>query len=134
MYRTHRTTSRFALLVLLLALAVLALAGCGGGSSPEPASPPDQGTTTVSGQVVYRDTGQPYAGAIVELMNLSGWYVTSTTDADGHYSLTLPADTYTVEALDLNDLNETFDAVGLAGNAVTVPPSTTINFVAFPIT
>ena len=133
MSSTHRTTSPLTLLVLLLALSVLALAGCGSGSSPGPASPADQGTT-VSGQVVYRDTGQPYAGAIVELRNLSGWYVTSTTDADGHYSLTLPADTYTVEALDLNDLNETFDAVGLAGNAVTVPPSTTINFVAFPIT
>src|SRR5438270_12425098 len=117
MYRTHRTTSRLALLVLLLALAVLALAGCGG-SSPEPAPQPDQ-VTTVSGQVVSRDTGQPYAGATVELRNLSGWFVISTTDADGHYSLTLPADTYTVDALDLNDLNETFDAVGLAGHGVT---------------
>jgi carboxypeptidase family protein len=133
MYRTHRTTSHFALLVLLLALAVLALAGCGSGSSPGPAPQPDQ-VTTISGQVVYRDTGQPYAGAWVEFRNLSGWYVTSTTDADGHYSLTLPADTYTVDAGDDNDLNETFDAVGLAGNAVTVPPSMTINFVAFPIT
>jgi hypothetical protein len=37
-------------------------------------------------------------------------------------------------ALDLNDNNEGFDVVGRPDNAVTVPPSTTINFVAYPIT
>ena len=133
MYSTHRTPSRLALLFSLLAIAVLALAGCGSGSSPEPASPADQGTT-VSGQIVYRDTGQPYEGAYVEFKNLYGGNVHTTTDADGYYSLTLPPDTYTALAGDSNDLNEGFDVVGRPDNAVTVPPSTTINFVAYPIT
>ena len=159
MYSTRRTTSRLAILFLLLLVAVLAIAGCGSGSassypesnstsaqpvtpgsqttdlvsSPEPASPTDQGTT-VSGQIVYRDTGQPYVGATVEFKNLYGGNVHTTTDADGNYSLTLPPDTYTAVALDLNNLYEAFDFAGRPDNAVTVPPSTTINFVAYPIT
>jgi|SRR5437868_11391053 len=148
MNSTHRTTSHLAILFLLLALAVLAIAGCGSDSAqpvtpgiqttdpvspPEPASPADQGTT-VSGQVVDRDTGQPYEGAYVEFKNLYGGNVHTTTDADGYYSLTLPPDTYTALAGDSNDLNKGFDVVGRPDNAVTVPPSTTINFVAYPIT
>src|SRR6266496_3077862 len=159
MYSTRRTALRVAILFSLLAMAVLAIAGCGSGSAsgypesnitsaqpvtpgiqttdpvspPEPASPADQGTT-VSGQVVYRDTGQPYEGAYVEFKNLYGGNVHTTTDADGYYSLTLPTDTYTALAGDSNDLNEGFDVVGRPDNAVTVPPSTTINFVAYPIT
>ncbi len=101
--------------------------------SQVPAPPTDQGTT-VSGQVVYRDTGQPYAGAYVEFKNLYGENVHTTTDADGYYSLTLPPDTYTALAGDLSNENEGFDVVGRPDNAVTVPPSTTINFVAYPIT
>lgn len=133
MYSTHRTTSRLALLVLLLALAVLPLAGCDSGSSPGPASPDDQ-FPTISGQVVYRDTGKPYAGAWVEFRNLYGWQVNTTTDTDGHYSLKLDPGTYTADAGDDNNLYEAFDVVGLPGNAVSVPPSTTVNFVAWSIT
>ncbi len=148
MYSTRRTTSRLAILFSLLAMAVFAIAGCGSGSdqpvtpdsqttdlvsSPESASPADQGTT-VSGQVVDRDTGQPYAGAIVEFKNLYGYEVHTTTDTDGNYSLKLDPGTYTAVALDLNNLYEAFDLAGRPDNAVTVPPSTTINFVAYPIT
>ncbi len=132
MYSTRRTTSRLALLFLLLALAVLPLAGCGSGSSPGSASPDDQGTT-VSGQVVYRDTGKPYAGATVEFKDVYGYYAYTTTDTDGHYSLTLPADTYDAEALDQNNLFEGFDVVGRPDEYVSVPPSTTVNFVAYSI-
>jgi hypothetical protein len=102
-------------------------------SSPEPTSPADQGTT-VSGQVVDRDTGQPYAGATVEFKNLYGGNVHTTTDTNGNYSLTLDPGTYTALALDLNNENEGFDVAGRPDNAVTVPPSTMINFVAYPIT
>jgi hypothetical protein len=70
----------------------------------------------------------------VEFKNLYGGNVHTTTDADGNYSLTLPPDTYTALALDLNDDNEGFEVVGRPDNAVSVPPSTTINFVAYPIT
>ena len=84
--------------------------------------------------MVYRDTGEPYAGAIVEFKNLYGENVHTTTDADGHYSMQLPADTYTALALDENDYTEGFDVTGRADNAVTLPPSTTINFEAYPIT
>jgi hypothetical protein len=102
-------------------------------SPPEPAPTTDQGTT-VSGQVVDRNTGQPYAGAIVEFKNLYGGNVHTTTDADGNYSIELPSDTYTALALDENDYNEGFDVTGRPDNAVTVPPSTTVDFVAYPIT
>jgi hypothetical protein len=102
-------------------------------TSEEPLPPPDE-PPTVSGQVVYRDTGEPYAGAIVEFKNLYGENVHTTTDADGHYSMQLPADTYTALALDLNDNNAGFEVTGRPDNAVTVPPSATVNFEAYPIT
>ena len=58
----------------------------------------------------------------------------TTTDDHGFYSLTLPEGVYTALALDLNDFNEGFDVVGRAGNSISVPPSTTVNFVAYNIT
>jgi hypothetical protein len=88
----------------------------------------------VSGQVVRQDTGEPYAGAVVEFRNLYGENVHTTTDDHGYYSVELPADTYTASALDENDHNEGFDVSGRPDNAVTVPPSATVNFVAYPIT
>ena len=156
----RHTTSRLAILFPVLALASLAITGCGGGStssqpvdhitsfSPAPAAPstepppapstepppaPDE-PPTVSGQVVHQDTGEPYAGAIVEFKNLYGENVHTTTDSTGHYSMQVPADTYTALALDENDYNEGFEVAGRSDNAVTVPPSTTVNFVAYPIT
>jgi hypothetical protein len=101
--------------------------------STEPPPAPDE-PPTVSGQVVYQDTGEPYAGAIVEFKNLYGENVHTTTDSTGHYSMQVPADTYTALALDENDYNEGFEVAGRPDNAVTVPPSTTVNFVAYPIT
>lgn len=88
----------------------------------------------MTGRVVYRDTGQPYPGAVVEFKDLFGGNVHTTTDADGSYSVELPPDTYTALALDLNNYNEGFDVTGRPDNAVTVPPSTTVNFAAYPIT
>jgi hypothetical protein len=93
----------------------------------------DQGTM-VSGQVIHGDTGEPYANAIVEFENLYGGNVHTVTDSDGRYSVELPPDTYTALALDSNDYNEGFNVIGRTDNAVTVPPSTTINFEGSPLT
>jgi hypothetical protein len=106
--------------------------------SPEDVSPteppPADESTTVSGQVVREDTGEPYAGAVVEFKNLYGGNVHTTTDDNGFYSVELPADTYTALALDFNDYNEGFKVTGRPDNAVSVPPSATVDFVAYPIT
>jgi hypothetical protein len=74
----------------------------------------------------------PYPDAIVEFKNTTGGNVHTTTDVTGEYSLQVPDDVYTAFALDLNNTNAGFDAVGGA-NSVSVPPSTRINFEAYPI-
>jgi hypothetical protein len=87
----------------------------------------------ISGRVFVRDTGAPYPGVSVEFKNLLGQNVHGETDANGFYSLPVPPDVYTALAVDLNNMNAGFDVVGHSSNAVSVPPSTTINFVGYPI-
>jgi protocatechuate 3,4-dioxygenase beta subunit len=154
-FRANRAAGvpRFAVVLSALGVIGLAVAGCDSGSTSQSAaggtgSAPsataasgnsqsaaqDGQGTMVSGQVIHGDTGEPYANAIVEFKNLYGGNVHTVTDADGRYSVELPPDTYTALALDSNDYNEGFNVVGRTDNAVTVPPSTTINFEGSPIT
>jgi hypothetical protein len=69
----------------------------------------------------------------VEFRNLWGYNVHMNTDANGEYSLPAPADVYTAFALDLENMNVDFDVVGRSSNVVEVPPSTRVDFEAFPI-
>lgn len=80
---------------LLLACA-LALAGCGGGGSSGVASntgtTPGTTTTTPSTLSGVVASGGPVAGALVQAIDNSGnVVVSSTSHADGSYTLTLPA-------------------------------------------
>jgi hypothetical protein len=83
--------------------------------------------------VFVRDSGAPYSGVSVEFKNLLGENVHGETDANGFCSLQVPPDAYTALAVDLNNLNAGFDVVGRSSNAVSVPPSTTVDFVGYPI-
>jgi len=65
--------------------------------------------------------------------NVDGENVHTTTNADGYYSLPVPEGVYTALALDLNNENAGFDVVGRPDDTVSVPPSTTIDFVAYAI-
>lgn len=85
--------------------------------------------TTVSGYVRLQD-GQPVAGESVEFESPLGFNFHTTTDTDGYYSLTLIAGAYNAEA---PDINAETDVVGRPNNTVSVPPSTTVNFVAVPV-
>jgi Carboxypeptidase regulatory-like domain len=123
--------------VLLIAAIVGYGAPATGDPSPgSPASsvvPASSSVSTISGRVTVRDTGEPYPGVSVEFKNLRGGNVHGETDADGYYSLPVPADVYTALAVDLNNENAGFDVVGRSSNAVSVPPSTTIDFEGYQI-
>lgn len=73
-------------------------------------------------------TGEPYAGITVEFQDRYGENAHTITDDNGDYSLKLPDGEYTATALDENTNNAAFQVVGQSDNAVTVPPSVTINF------
>lgn len=88
--------------------------------------------STISGRVTVRATGAPYPGATVEFKNVYGGNVHTTTNANGVYSLPVPGDVYTALALDLNNDNAGFEVVG-GSNTVSVPPSTRVDFQAYPI-
>ena len=90
------------------------------------------GASTISGRVTVRATGAPYPGATVEFKNVYGGNVHTTTNANGVYSLPVPGDVYTALALDLHNDNAGFDVVG-GSNTVSVPPSTRVDFEAYPI-
>ncbi len=90
------------------------------------------GVSTISGRVTVRATGAPYPGAIVEFKNVYGGNVHTTTNANGVYSLPVPDDVYTALALDLHNDNAGFD-VARGSNTVSVPPSTRVDFEAYPI-
>lgn len=72
----------------------LFIAACGGSSTPtqpgtqQPNAPPPAPTLTLSGTVTATNGGRPLASATVEAATIS-----STTDASGRYSLSLPAGT-----------------------------------------
>ena len=94
----------------------------------------------MSGQVVHRDTGEPYPNAYVRfgwLVNASYGEETHTvTDNSGRYTIQLPAGQYQVTAGDSCDLNAGFAIVGRAPDNVmiTVPGTSEVDFVEYPIT
>jgi hypothetical protein len=94
----------------------------------------------VSGQIVHRDTGEPYPNAYVRfgwLVNASYGEETHTlTDSSGRYAIQLPAGQYQVTAGDSCDLNAGFAIVGKAPDDVmiTVPGTSEVDFVEYPIT
>jgi hypothetical protein len=95
---------------------------------PDDSGISDSGTT-VSGYVRMQD-GQPVAGESVEFESPLGFNFHTTTDTDGYYSLTLIAGAYNAEA---PDISAETNVVGRPDNTVSVPPSTTVNFVAVPV-
>lgn len=137
---------------LIVTMLLLALAACGlppgGGSSGSgvnsggsSASDSDSGaSSTVSGQIVNRDTGEPYPNAYVRF----GWLVNANyesethtvTDGGGRYAIELPPGQYQVTAGDSCDLNAGFAIIGRAPDDVmiTVPGTSEVDFVEFPIT
>jgi hypothetical protein len=125
----------------LLLFLFLGIAGCGatssGGSPHDNGNPSvqvdDDVATTVTGHVKVRGTGAPYPGAIVEFRNVYNAELHTTTDSSGAFSIALPAGVYNAFALDLNDMNAGFDVDDRIDSVVKVPPSTEINFVAYPI-
>ena len=136
------------LIVTLLLLALAACSSSGGGSSGSGvnssgsnAGGSDNGThSTVSGQIVNRETGEPYPNAYVRF----GWLVNATyesethtvTDGGGRYAIELPPGQYEVTAGDSCDLNAGFSIVGRTPDDVmiTVPGTSEVDFVEFPIT
>ena len=144
--------------IVMILMLVLAVAACGSASSTGPTStgltstrptstgPTSTGPTsssayyTVSGRIVHRDTGQPYANAYVRfawLVNASYGEETHTvTNGGGRYTIQLPAGQYQVTAGDSCDLNAEFAIVGKAPDDVmiAVPETSEIDFVAYPIT
>src|SRR5262245_44660975 len=70
----------------LIAILVLALPWI---AVPLGAQAPPAEPTVISGQVLNSDDGKPLPGAIVSLPALN---LTATTDAEGRYTLTIPAD------------------------------------------
>ena len=150
--------------ISIVVILMLALAACGSqsssGPSPVPTSsgpssvpvssgpssvpvssgPSDGAYSTVSGQIVRRDTGEPYPNAYVRfawLVNADYEKETHTvTDGSGRYVIQLPAGQYQVTAGDSCDLNAGFAIVGKAPDDVmiTVPGTSEVDFVEYPIT
>jgi hypothetical protein len=155
--------------ISIIAILMLALAACGSPSSVSPSASPTvspSASPTVSptvspslsptvspnlstrggayssvyGQIVRRDTGEPYPNAYVRF----GWLVNATyeqethtvTDDSGRYEIQLPAGQYQVTAGDSCDLNAGFAVVGRAPDdvTITVPGTSEVDFVEYPIT
>jgi len=142
----------------ILAILVLVLAACGStsispapgpsssGPGPGPSSsspapvPSSDAYSTVSGQIVRQDTGEPYPNAWVRF----GWLVSAgyeeethtVADANGRYVIQLPPGQYQVTAGDSCDLNAGFAISGKAPDdtMITVPGTTRVDFVEYPIT
>jgi len=92
-------------------LALSACGGGGGGDSPDPttpAPPPSGNTVTISGRITFdrigfKSAGQglnpdqpvesPARGVLVEALSSSGTIASTSTDASGNYSLSVPAST-----------------------------------------
>jgi hypothetical protein len=84
--------------------------------------------TTVNGYVRLQN-GQPIAGEPVEFESPLGYNYHTTTDGNGYYSMTITEGVYYAEA---PDVQYNTDVVDRPNNTVSVPPSTTVNFVAVP--
>src|SRR5262245_53130871 len=75
-----------------IALFVCALTNCGGGgggggSAPPGGTPPPSSPVTISGTVA---AGAPLPGITVDVGHNIGSVTSTTTDAQGRYSVTLP--------------------------------------------
>jgi hypothetical protein len=93
---------------------------------------PDEGPPIISGRVV-RSTGEPYPGVIVEFKNINGGNVHTETDRHGSYQVQAPPGVYTALAMDFDDYNAGFEVIGRRDNAVSVPPSTVVDFKSYAI-
>ena len=129
--------------IVMILMLVLAVAACGSTSGTGPTSTGPTSSSayyTVSGRIVHRDTGQPYANAYVRfawLVNASYEEETHTvTDGGGRYTIQLPVGQYQVTAGDSCDLNAEFAIVGKAPDDVmiAVPETSEVDFVEYPIT
>jgi hypothetical protein len=151
--------------ISIVAFLMLALAACGSPASVGPFMSPTVSPTVsptggptggptvgptvsqtpeaysmVSGQIMRRDTGQPYPNAYVRF----GWLVNASyekethtvTDGSGRYEIELPAGQYQVTAGDSCDLNAGFNIVGKAPDdiTITVPGTSEVDFVEYPVT
>ena len=86
-----------------------------------PGTPPPQGTTTATVSGTVKDgAGQPLAGAVITATPIGGSAVTATTNAQGAYSLTVPAGT-----LKLNASKAGYLSVDASG---TLPVGSTADF------
>jgi hypothetical protein len=115
----------------------------GGGQSAGAANDTggSNGTVTVHGTVVSRDTGQPYPKAWVRFSYLTSatteYETHAYTDSSGSYSIQLPgAGQYGATAGDDCDLNISADVYGRShfDDQVTVSDGTEIDFVAYEVT
>jgi hypothetical protein len=129
--------------IVVILMLVLAACSSQSGSDPGPGPGPTRSSSaygTVSGQIVRRDTGEPYPNAYVRF----AWLVTANygkeahtvTDDSGRYAIQLPAGQYQVTAGDSCDLNAGFAIVGKAPDDVmiTVPGTSGVDFIEYPIT
>jgi len=129
--------------IVVILMLVLAACRSQSGSSPDPGPGPTESSgaySTVSGQIVRGDTGQPYPNAYVRfavLVNAIYERETHTlTDGSGRYAIQLPTGEYQVTAGDSCDLNAGFTIAGKAPDDVmiTVPGTSEVNFIEYPIT
>jgi hypothetical protein len=129
--------------IVVILMLVLAACSSQSGGRPDPGPGPTRSSSassTVSGQIVRGDTGEPYPNAYVRF----GWLVNAAyegethtvTDGSGRYAIQLLAGQYQVTAGDSCDLNAGFAIVGKAPDDVmiTVPGTSELNFVEYPIT
>jgi hypothetical protein len=129
-----------ALLMLVLAACASPYGGISDGGSSQGVDPNGGASSTVSGQIKNRDTGQPYPNAYVRFEWLVNAAVANeihtVTDSGGRYVVKLPAGQYQITAGDSCDLNAGFAIVGRGPDDVmiTVPGTPEVDFVEYPIT
>lgn len=88
---------------------------------------------TVSGHVLYVDSGAPYPGVTVLFRNVYKAEVHTDTDKNGYYTITLPDGTYAPFAVDNHSIvNAGFTLANQADSVVEVPPSSVVDFWATP--
>ena len=110
---------------IALVVGVLALAGCATGTSG-PSTPTGSGirvtgTVTASpscpgpARVGSSCPNRPVAGALVELARNGAVVASTTTDATGHFQLTVPAGTYIIRAHNVGYASQTTQMITVTG-------------------